>query len=126
MTFFSRFLGNRQKPRGKFGKTFFFFLFRRTLDFLGKIGVSSRKDLFFWRLPKKFFWVPFFFVENTCSLCSWPWPRAFLPLASKGSVSRTPVLGLGRRIFFCVLGHGLEGCVLDSTSANNFKQQRLG
>ena len=39
----------------------------------------------------------FFFLESTCSLCPWS-----LALASD---------------FFCVLGLGLEPCVLDSTSA---------
>ena len=36
-------------------------------------------------------------------LCPWPWPREGLSLASK---------------FFCVLGIGLEPCVLNSTSEN--------
>ena len=48
-------------------------------------------------------------------LCPWPWPRAFLSLASRGSVLEKAVLGLGLG-FFCVLGLGLEACVLDSTS----------
>ena len=58
----------------------------------------------------------FFFLESTCIcvLGPWPWPRAFLFLASRVSVLGKAVLGLG---FFCVLG--LEPCVLDSTSALN-------
>ena len=39
---------------------------------------------------------------------------SILSLASRGSVLGKAVLGLG---FFCVLGIGLEPCVLDSTSA---------
>ena len=42
------------------------------------------------------------------SLILWPWPRAFLSLASRGTVLEKAVLGLGL---------GLETCVLDSTSA---------
>ena len=38
---------------------------------------------------------------------TWPWPRAFLSLASRGSVLGKAVLGLGL---------GLEPYVLDSTS----------
>ena len=41
-----------------------------------------------------------------------PWPRPFLSLASRGSILEKSVFSLG---FFRVLG--LEGCVLDSTSA---------
>ena len=63
-----------------------------------------------WRSPKKLFRRPFFF-ENTCGCVLGPWPRAFLSLASRGSVLGKAVLGLG---FFCVLG--LKPCVLDSTS----------
>ena len=70
--FFSSFWRTRQRPRGKFMKTFLF-----------------------WK---------------TLALCVvGPWPRAFLSLASRGSV-----LGLG---LFCVLVLGLEPGVFDSTSA---------
>ena len=86
-----------------------------------------------------------FFLENGCAcvLGPWPWPRAFLSLASRGSVLGKAVLGLERvcprkgcpwpwpRIFFvslalasdffCVLGLGLEPCVLDSTSGSNYR-----
>ena len=85
----------------------------------------SLQDLFRPFSPEKNFWRPFFwdrlkknfedlfFLENTC-VCvvgPWPWPREGLSLALK---------------FFCVLGLGLEPCVLDSTSVNystvlNFK-----
>ena len=65
-----------------------------------------------WRLPEKSFFKDLFrlkknfktfFLENTyaCVLGPWPWPREGLSWASK---------------FFCVLGLGLEPCVLDSTS----------
>ena len=44
-----------------------------------------------------------FFLENTCGcvLGPWPWPRAFLSLASKGSVLGKAVLGLGLGFFLC-------------------------
>ena len=45
-----------------------------------------------WRSPKKTFLKTFFFGERL-RLCPWPWPRAFLSLASS-----IPVLGLER---FC-------------------------
>ena len=64
------------------------------------------------RSPKNFF-EDLFFREHL-RLCPWPWPRAFLFLASRGSVLGKAVLGLG---VFCVLG--LEPCVLDSTSGKN-------
>ena len=80
------------------------------------------KTLVFWggdRLKKIF--EDFFSLENTCAwvLGLWPWPRAFLSLASGESVLGRAVLGLGLG-FFCVLGLGLglEPCALDSTSAN--------
>ena len=50
----------------------------------------------------------FFFFGEHLRLCPW-----FLALASRVSVLGRAVLGLG---FFCVLGLGLEPCVLDSTS----------
>ena len=56
-----------------------------------------------------------FFLMSTCACVLGPWPRAFLFLASRVSVLGKAVLGLG---FFCVLGLGLEPCVLDSTSGN--------
>ena len=43
----------------------------------------------------------FFFLESTCAcvLGPWPWPRAFLSLASRVSVLEKAVLGLG--FFLC-------------------------
>ena len=43
----------------------------------------------------------FFFLESTCAcvLGPWPWPRAFLSLASRVSVLGKAVLGLG--FFLC-------------------------
>ena len=46
-----------------------------------------------WRLPEKLFLKTFFF-ENTCGCVFGPWPRAFLSLASRGSVLGKAVLGL--------------------------------
>ena len=68
------------------------------------------EDLFFF----------FFFGDRLKNFCAsvlgpWPWPRAFLFLASRVSVLGKAVLGLGLG-FFCVLGLGLEPCVLGSTS----------
>ena len=60
---------------------------------------SFKEDLFFWEHLR---------------LCPWPWSRAFLSLASRGSVFGKAVLGLG--FFFFVLCLGFEPCVLDSTS----------
>ena len=67
------------------------------------------KTLFFFfgdRL-KNFVKTFFFFLESTCAcvLGPWPWPRAFLSLASRVSVLGKAVLGLGP-----------EPCVLDSNS----------
>ena len=45
------------------------------------------------------------FLESTCACVLGPWPRAFLSLASRGSVHGRVVLGLG-----------LEPCVLEYTS----------
>ena len=55
------------------------------------------------RLKKNF--EDLFFFENTCVcvLGPWPWPREGLSLALASK-------------FFCILGLGLEPCVLDSTS----------
>ena len=63
-----------------------------------------------------------FFLENTCAcvLGPWPWSQAFLSFALRESVLGRAVLGLGLG-FFCVLGLGLEPCVLDSTSDYEIK-----
>ena len=89
-----------------FGKRFF-------VEIVWKIFVKT----FFWRSPKKFLWRPFFFsralalvslvlglgLEHSCS-----WPRECLSSERLSLASN----------FFCVLGLGLEPCVLDSTSGN--------
>ena len=86
------------------------------------LGIAWKKFLktFFYFLKNawKFFlksWFFFFFFGEYLRLCPWPWPQAFLSLASRGSVLRRAVLGLSHG-FFCVLGLGLEPSVLDSTS----------
>ena len=58
------------------------------------------KDLFsFWDCLKNFFEDFFFLLESTCACVLGPWPRAFLSLASRGSVLRRAVFGLG--FFLC-------------------------
>ena len=83
-------------------------LFFELLKFCGALEKFFGKRLFveiafFFLSPEKFLGRPFFFESAcACVLGPWPWPRAFLSLASD---------------FFCVLGlDGLEPCVLDSTS----------
>ena len=76
------------------------------------------EDLFFLRSPEKFLWRPFFLralalvssvlglgLEHSC-----PWPRECL------SSERLSLALAMASDFFCVLGLGLEPCVLDSTS----------
>ena len=70
----------------------------------------------------KNFFEDLFFLENTCGCVLGRWPRAFLSLASRGSVFGKAVLGLGLG-FFCVLGLGFEPCVLDSTSGKSIRNQ---
>ena len=68
------------------------------------------EDLFFFGDCRKNFCEDLFFFWRALALCvlgPWPWPRAFLSLASRVSVLGKAVLGLGL---------GLEPCVLDSTS----------
>ena len=65
-----------------FVKTFFFFFFGDRLE-------NFCEDLFF------FFWR----ALALCVLGPWPWPRAFLSLASRVSVLGKAVLGLG--FFLC-------------------------
>ena len=70
--------------------------------------LGSRTAVFFelskfCALPEKFF-QDLFVLENTCVcvLGSWPWlPRAFLSLASRGSVLGNTILGLGLGFFLC-------------------------
>ena len=49
----------------------------------------------FFRSLEKLLWRPFCFFESTCACVLGPWPRAFLSLASRGSVLGKAVLGLG-------------------------------
>ena len=65
------------------------------------------------------FWAMSFCFENTFALRLWS-----LALASRGSVLGRCVVGLGLE-FFCVLGLGLEPCVLDSTYAKNKKTKTI-
>ena len=76
-----------------FVKTFFFFFFFFFfLEIAWKIFVKTFFFFFF-----------FFFLESTCAcvLGPWPWPRAFLSLASRVSVLGKAVLGLGLGFFLC-------------------------
>ena len=91
-----------------------FFGKRFIVEIASKIFV---KTFFFFGDRLKNFCEDLFFLESTSGCVLGPWPRAFLSLASRVSVLRKAVLGLG--FFFCVLGLGLEPCVLDSTSAYN-------
>ena len=91
------------------------------------------ENVFLWRSLEKFLWKiffffgdrlknfceDFFFLESTCAcvLGPWPWPRECLS-SEKLSLALASV-------FFCVLGLGLEPCVLDSTSARYSKVQAL-
>ena len=86
-----------------FGKRFF-------VEIARKIFV---KTFFFWRSKKKFllFWRALALVSLVLGLeHSCPWPRECL-----SSERLSLVLALAS-VFFCVLGLGLEPCVLDSTS----------
>ena len=68
-------------------------------------GLSLPNPKFWLRLlirdSLKNFFEDVFFLENPCGcvLDPWPWPRAFLSLASRGSVLGKAVLGLG--FFLC-------------------------
>ena len=65
------------------------------------------EDLFFFFLEiawKIFVMTFFFFFWRALALCvlgPWPWPRAFLSLASRVSVLGKAVLGLGLGFFLC-------------------------
>ena len=78
---------------------FFFFFFWRPPDF---VCPWSLKTFFFFFFFFFFFWS----LEHSC-----PWPRECL-----SSERLSLALALASD-FFCVLGLGLEPCVLDSTSA---------
>ena len=80
------------------------------LKFCGALK-NILENVFLWRLPEKFLWRPFFFLESTCACVlglehSCPWPREVLSSERLSLASD----------FFCVLGLGLEPWVLDSTS----------
>ena len=88
--FFSRYLSNRQKLQGKFGKTFFL-----------EIALKNFWGPFFWRalaicvlspwLQAKASSIPVLGIERVCPrevgpwrlprifLCPWPWPRRLCP-----------------------------------------------
>ena len=76
-----------------FVKTFFFFFF----FFFGDRLKNFCEDLFF------FFFFFFWRALALCVLGPWPWPRAFLSLASRVSVLGKAVLGfgLGLGFFLC-------------------------
>ena len=67
-------------------------IFVKTFFFFGDRLKNFCEDLFF-----------SFFLESTCAcvLGPWPWPRAFLSLASRVSVLGKAVLGLGLGFFLC-------------------------
>ena len=90
-----KFVGKHQKPRRKFAKTFFVFLFWKSPE---KI---VRRSFFLLEIARKKF-LKIFFFWNTCACVLGSWPRAFLFLASRGSVLERAVLGLGLG-FFVVL-----------------------
>ena len=91
-------------------------LFFELLKFCGALEKYFGK-VFLWRSLEKFLRRPFFFVGNrlknfcedlfflestrACVLGPWPWPRAFLSLASRVSVLGKAVLGLGLGFFLC-------------------------
>ena len=66
-----------------------------------------------WRLPEQLFCWPFVFWENTCGCVLGSWPRAFLSLASRGSVLGKAVFGLGLGFFFVFLA--LASSLVSST-----------
>ena len=93
-------------------------LFFGMLKFCGALEKFLGKRFLVEIAWKIFVKTSFFFFWRALALCvlgPWPWPQAFLSLASRVSVLGKAVLGLGLG-FFCVLGLGLEPCVLDSTS----------
>ena len=61
------------------------------MKFHEKICRFSRENLF---------WIFYLRTLARCILSSWPWPIAFLFLASRGSVFRKSVLGL--KYFLCL------------------------
>ena len=80
-------------------------LFFELLKFCGALEkfFGKRFKRFFVEIAWKIFVKTFFFLESTCPcvLGPWPWPRAFLSLASRVSVLGKAVLGLGLGFFLC-------------------------
>ena len=77
-------------------------LFFELLKFCGVLEKVFGKR-FFVEIAWKILVKTFFFLESTCAcvLGPWPWPRAFLSLASRVSVLGKTVLGLGFGFFLC-------------------------
>ena len=74
------FVEKRQKPRGKFVKTFFVFLKHRSPEkkFWRPLRLKKNfEDLFFEIAWKKI--LKTFFLENACAWVLGPWPRALCP-----------------------------------------------
>ena len=99
-----------------FGKRFFVEIenFCEDLFFFGDRLKNFCEDLFFFYGDRSFFFFfffgdrlkhfcedLFFFFGERLRLCPWPWPRAFLSLASRVSVLGKAVLGLGLGFFLC-------------------------
>ena len=87
-------------------------LFLNCWNFVDRLKKNFRRRFLLENAWKKIL-KTFFFLENTCAcvIHPWPWPRAFLSLASIGLSSARLSLALASD-FFCALG--LEPCVLDS------------
>ena len=94
LTFFSRYLGNRQKSRRKFGKTFFF---GERLIFRGKSASPRAKAFFFGEhlhlvslilgLASS---IPVVGLERFCPREVGPWHQTFFVLLASKIVSSTP------------------------------------
>ena len=83
----------------------------RTALFFELLKVCGALETFF---GKRFFveiawkiFVKTFFFGKHLRLCPWPWPRAFLSLASRVSVLGEAVLDLGLGFFFVSLASSL-------------------
>ena len=89
-------------------------LFFKLLKFCGALEKIFGKR-FFCGDRLKNFCEDYFFLESTCAcvLGPWPWPRAFLSLASNVSVLGKAVLGLGLGFFFVSLA--LASSLVSST-----------
>ena len=67
---------------------------------LGPLPIKNSHQAYKLEIAWKTFLKTFFFGEHL-RLCPWPWLRAFLSLASRGSVLEKAVLGLGLGFFMC-------------------------